>query len=65
SILQSSDVNAVLAGTVAVAALATGISEDLGVRRGGSASVTVYIIDPTTRKTLHVVTGTDDRGRRP
>lgn len=64
SILGDSDVNAVIAGSVAVAAFATAVSDDLGMRREGCASVTAYVIDPRTRKTIAVVTGTDERGRR-
>jgi len=64
SILGNPDVSAGLAGAVAVAALATAVSQDLGVERLGCASVTAYVIDPKTKKTILVVVGTDERGRR-
>jgi len=64
SLLTHSDVTAVVAGTVASVALVTKLSTDLGTRRGGCASVTAYVIEPRTKKTLLVITGTDERGRR-
>jgi hypothetical protein len=64
SILGDSDVSAPLAGAIALAAFATSVSDDLGMRREGCASVTAYVIDPRTKKTVFVVTGTDERGRK-
>ncbi len=64
SLLSHADVNALLAATVASVALATRFAEDLGTRRGGCASVTAYVIDNDTKRTLLVLTGTDARGRR-
>ncbi|HZU97827.1 MAG TPA: hypothetical protein VFF73_14090 [Planctomycetota bacterium] len=62
SLLTDSDVAAGLAAGVAVMSLGTALSRDLGQRREGCASVTAYVIDPRTKQTLSVVTGTEARG---
>jgi hypothetical protein len=63
SLLEDADVAAGIAASVAVVSLFTAVSRDLGVVRAGCASVTAYVIDPATKKTLRVVTGRDAMAR--
>jgi hypothetical protein len=63
SLLQDSDVAAGVAASIALVSLATAVSTDLGVQRAGCASVTAYVIDPKTKRTLSIVTGNDERAR--
>lgn len=63
SLLQDPDVTAGLAAAVAAVSFATAVTRDLGHQRGGCASVTAYVIDLSTKRTLEVVTGYDQRPR--
>ena len=63
SLLEDPDVTAGLATAVAAISLATAVTRDLGHQRSGCASVTAYVIEPATKRTLHVVTGFDERPR--
>jgi hypothetical protein len=63
SLLEDADVTAGVAAAVAAISFVTAVTRDLGHQRGGCASVTAYVIEPSTGRTLQVVSGFDQRPR--
>jgi len=63
SLLEDPDVTAGVAAAVAAISFVTAATQELGHQRGGCASVTAYVIEPATGRTLQVVSGYDQRPR--
>lgn len=63
SLLEDADVTAGLAAAVAAVSFVTAVTRDLGHQRGGCASVTAYVIESASKRTLQVVSGFDQRPR--